>query len=77
MQIPEKLNITTEALIVGYDCTNGKDKSVLIVGRKSKGVDVKVINAFQGKEAEEIYKMLTTKKVGVIHDEVKTETEDK
>ncbi len=62
MQIPETIPTTTETLLVGYDFTNGKDKSVLIVGGKSKGVDVKVINAFQGKEANDIYERLVTKK---------------
>ena len=62
MQIPENLNITTGALIIGYDFTHGKDKGVLIVGQKGEGVDAKVINAFQGEDAEKIYKMLTTVK---------------
>lgn len=77
MQIPETIPTTTETLLVGYDFTNGKDKSVLIVGKKTEGVAVKIINAFQGKEAEELYQKLVTQKVGVIHDEVKTETEVK
>lgn len=77
MQIPETIPTTTETLLVGFDYTHGKDKSVLIVGKKTAGVAVEIINAFQGKEAEELYKMLTTKKVGVIHDNLKTETEDK
>ena len=70
MQIPENLKITTEALIVGYDCSNGKDKSVLIVGRATQGVDVKVINAFQGEEANAIYERLITvkKKEGETND---------
>lgn len=53
---------TTESLLIGYDFTHGKDKSVLIVGRKTKGVAVEIINAFQGEEAEELYLRLVTKK---------------
>lgn len=54
---------TTDSIIIGYDYTHGTDKSVLIVGRKSKGVAAEIINAFQGKEAEELYKKLTTKRI--------------
>ena len=50
---------TSDALIIGYDFTNGRDHTVLIVGRKNKGV-VDIVNAFQGEEAEELYKKLTT-----------------
>jgi hypothetical protein len=53
---------TTDSLIIGFDFSHGVDRSVLIVGRKKLNQAVEVINAFQGKEAEDIYKMLTTKK---------------
>lgn len=56
----------TNSLLVGYDFStkpNGKDASVLIVGEKDEKGVVQIINAFQGKEAEEIYKKLTTKQV--------------
>lgn len=62
MQIPEMLNNTTDCILVGYDFTNGKDKTVLVVGRKTEGVAVEIINAFQGKEAEALYQRLITKK---------------
>ena len=52
----------SESLIIGYDETNGRDNTVLIVGRKKKGVDVEVINAFQGEEAYWMYQKLVTKK---------------
>lgn len=48
------------SVIVSYDDTNGKDHSILIVGRKRMNQSVEVINAFQGQEAEELYKKLTT-----------------
>ena len=62
MQIPETIPATTDTILVGYDFTNGKDKSVLVVGRKTEGVAVKIINAFQGKEADELYQRLVTQK---------------
>lgn len=46
------------ALIVSYDFSNGKDKAILLVGKKKPGKDVEVINAFQGKEAEDMKKAL-------------------
>lgn len=52
----------TAALIIGYDHNPGKDNTVLIVGRKTAGQAAEIINAFQGKEAEELYLKLTTKK---------------
>ena len=54
---------TNGAVIVSWDFTHGEDEGVLIVGRQTKGV-VTVINAFQGKEARDIYEKLTTKKEG-------------
>ena len=64
MQILETIPATTETLLVGFDYTHGKDKSVLIVGKKTAGVAVEIINAFQGQEAEELYQRLVTKKEG-------------
>lgn len=48
-----------ESLIVGISFTG--DSKVLVVGRQNKGL-VDVVNAFQGEEAEELYKKLITKK---------------
>ena len=55
---------TSDALLIGYDCSNGKDHAMLIVGRKQNKKPVEVINAFQGEEAESIYNMLITVKGG-------------
>lgn len=53
---------TTDSLLIGFDFNPEKDNAVLIVGRKNPdNVSVDIINAFQGKEAEELYKKLTTK----------------
>ena len=51
-----------ESLLVGVDFTNGEDVGVLIVGRKRPNQSVDIINAFQGKEAEELYKKLIGEK---------------
>lgn len=47
-----------ESLLVGVDFTNGEDIGVLIVGRKRPNESVEIINAFQGEDAEELYKKL-------------------
>ena len=53
----------TDALLVGFDFTNGKDHGVLIIGRKNKGESVvDIVNAFQDEEAKRIYDILTTRK---------------
>lgn len=56
-----------ESLIIGVDF-NSPDQGVLIVGRKEPNQSVKVINAFQGKEARELYKKLITLANGAIHE---------
>lgn len=48
-----------DALLIGYDFTNGKDISVVIVERRTKGT-IEIINALYGQEAEELYEWLTT-----------------
>ena len=45
--------------LVSWDFTNGKDKSIVLVGIQ-KDKDLNVINGFSGKEAEEIIEKLTT-----------------
>ena len=61
-RIPKPTSPTTDCILVSFDYTNGADKSVLIVGRKTPKKDVEIVNAFQGKEAEELYNKLITKK---------------
>lgn len=48
-----------ESFLVCADFSN--DIPVLVVGTKVKN-GINIINAFQGKEAEELYKKLITKK---------------
>ena len=50
----------TDSIIVSYDNTNGRDLTILLVGNKRFNKPVEVINAFQGKEAEELWTKLTT-----------------
>ena len=47
-----------DVLLVSYDNV-ANDKPTLIVGRKEPRGAVKIINAFQDEEAEELYKKLT------------------
>lgn len=51
-----------DSLIVSVSFTGGDDTGVLLVGRKAPGAEVEIVNAFQGKEAKELYEKLTTKK---------------
>ena len=48
------------SVIVSWDFSKGEDVGVLLVGRQKPGRNVEIINAFQGEDAEEIYKKLTT-----------------
>lgn len=50
------------SVIVSWDYTKGKDKAVAVVGRKTQGQAVKVINAFEGDEAVELVKKLCEQK---------------
>lgn len=51
-------------LLVSWDFSHNHDDSILLVGMRTPGKNVEVINAFQGKQAEELYKKLTTVKKG-------------
>ena len=53
---------TSGSVIVSWDFSNGRDSGILLVGGKNKRKDVEVINAFQGKEAENLYLRLVTPK---------------
>lgn len=45
------------SVIVSWDFSNGRDIGVLLVGKQVKG-KVEIVNAFQGKEAVELYEKL-------------------
>ena len=49
-----------DTILVSVDFTNGKDLSVMVVGRKRPNQAVEIINALQGKEAEDLYSKLVT-----------------
>lgn len=50
------------AVIVSWDFSRGKDVGVLVVGKKLPGrKDAEIINAYQGEEAEMIYRWLTVR----------------
>lgn len=49
------------SVIVSWDFSNGRDASILLVGKQVNG-RVDIVNAFQGEEAVELYKKLTTVK---------------
>lgn len=51
-----------DSVIVSWDFSHAPDKHILLVGHKTPKHEVEVINAFQGKEAHDIYEKLTKKK---------------
>lgn len=51
---------TTGSVIVAFDHKDGGE-AILLVGQKNPTQDVAIINAFQGEEAKELWKKLTTK----------------
>ena len=53
---------SNDILLVGLDYKEDKDNTVIIVGRKKPNGAVDVVNAFQGEEAKELYRLLTTRK---------------
>ncbi len=57
---------------VGYDFSNNKDLSCLVVIEK-KGRGYSIINTFYGKEEEDLYKTLTEK--GEVNKEADNETD--
>ena len=51
-----------DTILVSFEPSNGVDNCVLIVGKKAPGQAVDIVNAFQGLEAEALYRKLITKK---------------
>lgn len=56
------MNQTAHSIIVSYTCGKDEDASLMLVGQKQPGKDVVIVNAFQGKEAADLWKTLITKK---------------
>lgn len=65
------MELLSDTILVSIHKSEGAEKAVLVIGRKTKSNPVDIINAFQGEEAEELYKKLVTKK-----EEVKTNESD-
>lgn len=57
---------TTSSIVVSYDTSENGDEPILLVGKKNPNEAIKIINAFQGKEAKDLWKKLTerSKKIG-------------
>lgn len=49
-----------DTLLIGYDAEE-KGDPILVVGRKTPGEVIDVVNAFQGEEAIELYRKLINK----------------
>ena len=49
-----------DTILVSVDFTHGDDTGVLIVGRKQSNQTAEIVNAFLGKEAEDLYLKLIT-----------------
>ena len=60
------MNNFAQSILVSYTRGNDTDKSLMLVGQKQAGKDIVIVNAFQDKEADELWKTLTTKKKGKI-----------
>ena len=50
---------TTSSIIVSYDTSENGDETILLVGKKKPNETIKIINAFQGEEAKDLWKKLT------------------
>lgn len=51
--------LPSEVLLVSFDMTHGKDNEICIVGKKD-GETITIVNAFEGQDAIDIFKTLTT-----------------
>ena len=49
-----------EVVLVSYEPSKSEDKAILIVGKKRPNESIEIINAFQGKDANELWKKLIT-----------------
>lgn len=50
--------VIVDNLIISYVNTANNGRPLLVVGRKTRGNDVDIVNAFTGKEADDIYNSL-------------------
>lgn len=54
----------TGSIIASWDFSKGVDFGVLLIGKREPGKNPEIINAFMGKEAEELMKKLTIQNYG-------------
>lgn len=59
----------SDSFLIGFDCAHGEDKAVLIVGRKEPNESLKIVNAFQGEQAVELYKKLGGNYISAVNKE--------
>lgn len=52
----------SDTILVSFDWVTQTSDPILVVGRKRMNKTVEIINAFQGKDAIDIYEKLTTVK---------------
>lgn len=57
----EKIDGTERGFVVSCVFPNNGDIPIVVVGERVDGV-MQIVNAFQGEEAKEIFKKLTTRK---------------
>ena len=50
--------LPSDVLMVSFDFTHGTDNYICVVGKKD-GKTITIVNAFEGKKALEIFKLLT------------------
>lgn len=55
-----KIPRLSDTILVSFNRESPYSDSILIVGRKRKNESIDIINAFQGKEALDIYEKLIT-----------------
>lgn len=53
-----------DTLLVSINASTNGDETVLLVGRKRLNESVEIVNAFQGKDAMDLYEQLITVKKG-------------
>ena len=63
--LTDESNDITTSVIVAFDYKESADKALLLVGKQNPGKGVQVINAFDGEEAKELWKKLTSKEVDI------------
>lgn len=55
-----------ETFMVSVDFSKGLDVGVMIVGKKTENGSIKILNAFQGEEALQLYKKMCIPEVKTV-----------